>query len=633
MRVLVLLRLVLLALMPVGRLFALSLMLMTTWLPLGAVITISRSNTRSTDLEAYILPANSSASSILTQAANGPNEADKDFRAIDLASVGRSGARTLSSAVEVGGRSLYSILQPAFEGPAQTQNWNIVVCETSPNGFGGEASDANGLDLFFALPLGWDWETFEGQTISNPSQVFTTAVSSGISLTTPIMADIQMKTETHRAGIAVHIADAEIGGPASTTTANRDCFSINLQHENVEAPEATSEAALANVYVFNGSVTSATTQILPGAATNSTGLIFAPQILAYPLSLSLANGRELISSFVRTGATETLNTETPTLDEKIADGAIRQRELGAQPSSVLRYKSQLEPSPIPGLIISEASAGAWNLFNGPASVRPAYTFVNGAYAYTANADTLVDNGTYLSLSCEKNGSTALIGGSPVITVLDSDLDSDESEMSFNSGYLSINIGRRAGFLKDPNDQKSRILIQGLNLTPVQALTEDSATNQSLECYAQITGRSRDASGGSLLQSLGVVSLTTLTTIASAPVSNSSTRLKTLSDTTPYTFELESPNRESYSPADGDSLLTVSIPAGTLSPRLPVTLTGSSTVDGPADTVSGLVKSDGSITLAIRSKNLASATMTAPALKTRGSNGILLIPVTTDAGRP
>ncbi len=686
-------------------------LLMVTAFGLGSVlpaaaVTISSTNTTSTAVEARILPGNSTAAQILTQNINATassTEASKNLTYETLSQVGDVGGNanrsTLATTVAENGQKLYETLQPAFTGGNQTQNWNVVVCETTAAGF------TNGQDFFFALPSGWDLNLENGAVaVVSPGKVFTTAVSNGVELSSYVAGDLQEKTSSLRAGIAIHIADAENGGSSSTTTTNRDCFSINLQHENVIAPStASSTAATANLYLFtNGSTDDnavATSGIVPlaGSAT-TTDLTFASSILDSAVTLSLANGNDLVSTFIRAGSSLTISTENRTQTEKIAAGAIQQTQLGTQ-STISRYRALTGTTAVPGLVLTEASIGAWNLMNGPSALRPAKTLANGSYAYTAYADTDAENGTYLTVGCENvNGSTVNLAGTPVVTVLGTDIDVD-SPAAASAGEASINIYRRTGSLVDPNTVASRVVLTGLTLA---ALSDSSATTLgTLECRAKIRRRAyasdngtglttTGANNGFVLETLasaeGVTSsadtavgnkfLTiytsngeaattqiyqkwarsqgvagtaeglftnndtsdnngnsaffsnfTGTTIASASVLNATTALKTVKTATQYGVTVASLPSASTASGDADKLVTITIAENSLTPGLPVTATGVTTSDGPADTVTAVADSSGSVKLSLRSKAGSAITLTAPTLNTTSGNGTLAITAT------
>ncbi len=659
-------------------------------------ITISTSNTTSSTLEAYILPGNSTADNIITQTIGvsaSATEATKGYTNVSLATVGNEGGdsntTTLATTVAAAGKSLVTALQPAFTGSNQTQNWNVVVCETTAAGF------VNGADFFVALPSGWDLNLENGAAaVATPGKVFTTAVSNGVTLATSVAGDLQEKTSALRAGIAVHISDVDDNG-ATTSNNNRDCFAINIQHENVIAPSASSTAATANVYTYNGTTTLATDGIIAAAGTTTTDITFASSILANSATVALANGNDLISSFVRTGSTEANSTETPTQSESIADGAIQQTQLGSTaPTSVLRYRTQTGNSKIPGLVISESNAGAWNLLNGHSVLRPASTLVNGAYAYAANADTLAANGSYVVVRCETNGDgTVSLAGTPVVSVLGTDLDSDESEVAVSAGQLTINIAKRTGSLADPNQVASRLLVTGLTINSINGSTANDVTTSSLECFAHARRQSESstAANGVLLESIasaegvttsadtaagnklvamytsngeaatqevykkwarsqGVAgtaeaaysnsdtnanngssaffSAFTGTTIGGASVANGTTAMKTVKATTQYGLTLASLPSASSASGDTDKLVTITIAENSLSAGLPVTATGVTTNDGPADVVTVLAGSNGSAKLAIRSKSGSAITLTAPYLTAgANTNGTLSITAT------
>ncbi len=661
-------------------------------LPASAAVTISSTNTTSSTLAAYVLPGNSTASNILTQninATSSSTEAAKNLTSTLLTTVANgevANTSTLEVTVAAAGQKLYTDIQPAFTGSNQTQNWNVVVCETAAAGF------TTGQDFFIALPSGWDLNLENGGTAfasTDIPKVFTTSTSNGLTLVAAAAADAQEKSSTLRAGVAVHIND----NGTDTVAANRSCFSVNLQHENIIAPAASSTAATINVYTFNGTTTSATDGIVPLAGTTTTtDLPFAASILDSAVTVGLANGTNLVSSSLRTGATLAVSTEAQTQAELIADGAIQQTQLGTQ-SSVLRYRSQLGDSKIPGLVITESHVGAWNLVNGPSAVRPASTLPNNGatLVYAANADTLAGNGSYLVVTCESNGATAhLDNGTLAVIPLGTDLDVDISETTVNSdGQLIVNIGRRTGSLVDPNTVASKLLVTGL--TFVNGLTgTTTASAGTVECRGQarrqsfvagsvlanghlletlagaeattnggtagtakfvalytsnggdtvfpkwsrsqgVTGGSEAAlnanGAGTIVGNANYFSTFTGTTIGSASVLNATTALKSLKTATQYGVAVASLPSASSVSGDTDKLVTITIAENSLSPGLPVTATVATAGDGTADSVTGLAGSNGSVKLAVRARAGATINLTSPSINTTNGNGALAITAT------
>ncbi len=480
----------------------------------AAAVTISSTNTTSSTLAAYVLPGNSTASNILTQNINATassTEAAKNLTFSTLGSVANgsiANSSTLEVVVAAAGQKLYTDIQPAFTGSNQTQNWNVVVCETAAAGF------TNGQDFFIALPSGWDLNLENGGATSLAAdipKIFTTAVSNGITLASAVASDAQEKSSTLRAGVAVHISD---NGTQAANASNRDCFSVNLQHENIIAPAASSTAATIGVYTFtNGAsadnAVSTVGNIALAGTTSTTDLPFAPSILDSSVTVSIANGNDLTSSFLRTGAAKATGTDdltSQTQAENIADGAIQQTQLGTQ-SSVLRYRASTSDSKIPGLVLTESHAGAWNLLNGETDIRPAKTLPgNGGVAFTANADTLADDGSWIVLNCESNGASLhlVANGTPVVTPLGSDLDIDVSDTAVTSGgQLLINIGKRTGSLVDPNTVASRLVVTGLafNGGLIGTATPSAGT---IECRAHARRESflgTDNGNGALFEAL------------------------------------------------------------------------------------------------------------------------------------
>jgi len=425
----------------------------------------------------------------------------------------------------------------------------------------------------------------------------------------------------------------------------------------------------------------------------------ASSVLDSAVTVSLANGNDLVSTFLRTGSSLTVSTENRTQTEKIAAGAIQQTQLGTQPT-IARYRALTGTTAVPGLVLSESHAGAWNLFNGPTQLKPDSTLVNGSYAYTAYNNTDADNGTYLTVGCENvNGSTVNLAGTPVVTVLGTDIDVDTPSAA-SAGEASINIYKRAGSLADPNQVASRLVITGLTLP---ALSDSSATTLgTLECRGKIRRRayasdngagltvdnitnngfiletlasaegvtsSADTAAGNKLvaiytgngeaatqavykkwaRSQGVAgtgesqftnndsndsngnaafySAFTGTTIAGASVLNATTALKTVKTATTYGVTVGSLPSSSSASGDTDKLVTITIAENSLTPGLPVTATGATTSDGPADVAVGLAGSNGSVKLAVRSKAGSAITLTAPTLNTTSGNGTLAITAT------
>lgn len=644
---------------------------LTSLVPAGAAVTISASNTTSTTLEAYVLPANSTAGQLLSQvinAADGANEAAKKYEALDLVQVGNGTHNTLADYLTSQGQELVTTLAPAFEGSNQTQNWNLIICETAAAGF------ANKNDFFFALPSGWDLNLENGavamKTVTVP-RIFSTISSNGVTLDAVAAGDVQEKTSSLRAGVAIHIAAAGAG----TTTGNvRDCAGVMIPHENIIAPTSGS-ATSANIYLFNGSSTNTTSSVIPAAGTtDTTDLEFAPSILDYGVSLSLANGNDLVNDFIRTGSTLPTGVTTRNQEDRIAAGAIAQTGFTA-PSSVTRYRGLADDIDLYGLVINEPDPAAWNLFDGPTIFKPTET-LNGTTA-TSNGST-----TKVIVFCENNGTPILEQDATRLAAVPLTDDIDVTSIGFSSNQLEIVVTKRSGALPDPNDVASRILVQGLELNNLIAGDSDTVTNAAVDCTARIqrnlwfngaagAGDNGEifetiAAGESILQNgttvkalpiwasngdysffngnngwalsqgllPGVLEAFSNTdadtdngvpfyfstfsdgtvTVSGAAVVNGTTALKTISSTTEYGYTVEDLPSASSASGDTDKLVTVTIAQNSLTPGLPVTLDSLTTTnDGPSNSVQGAADANGSVTLAIRAKVGQTIRVTAPYL--------------------
>lgn len=645
---------------------------LTSLVPASAAVTISATNTTSSTLEVYVLPGNSAnGTTLVTQGINTEdqtNQAAKSYDTLTLANVGNGGASvnnvTLSAYVTSLGKQLTTDLQPGVKGGNQTQNWNVVVCETTATGF------LNGEDFFFALPSGWDLNLENGTVATGAENgtVFTVATSNGVSLSAVAAGDVQEKSTTVRAGVSTHINAAPDG-----STSNRDCFAINLQHENVVAPAAGS-ATTANLYTYNTTTNTTNGIIAAAGSTNGTDLTFVPSIVDKVVDIAFANGNDLINNFLRTGSSLTAGTTTRTAAEKIAAGAIQQTGF-TTPTSITRYRSLKsgETTAVHGIVLTESSAGAWNLINGPTPTRPSVTLFNEATdnGYTANGVTLALNGAKMVMICETNGITAHLNGTPVVTPLSTDIDVDAATVG-SDGELSFNFAPRSGSLTDPNEVASRILVQGLTFSDVAGSTSTSAG--TIECFARVQRLSKhndngnamvetigaaeaaedgttdvfltanslvtDASNGQTFDrwaaSQGVASGTTTvlnangssaaagnaaffaafdgTTVGGASVANGTTALKTVTSTTEYGVTVADLPTDASASGDTDKLITVTVAQNSLSAGIPVTLdTQSTTNDGIANSITGNADADGGITLAVRGKVGQTLKLSGPAL--------------------
>lgn len=641
---------------------------LTSLVPAGAAVTISASNTTSTTLEAYVLPANSTAGQLLTQVigtADGANRAAKVLTGLDIIQVGNGTHNSLADYLTSQGKELITDLAPAFAGSNQTQNWNLVICETAATGFGA------GNDFFFALPTGWDLNLENGSSAMEAptaQRIFSTFNSNGIALRAIAAGDVQEKTSALRAGVSI-----EISSVGTTTGAVRDCAGVMIQHENIIAPSSGS-ATSANIYLFNGDSTNTTSTIIPLAGTtDTTDLEFAPSILDYGVSLSLANGNDLVNDFIRTGDTSPTNGTTRDQDDRIAAGAIQQTGFST-PTSVTRYRGLTDDIALYGLVISEPDPAAWNLFDGPTIFKPTAT-LNGS---TATSDGTTNK---LIVFCENNGTAILekypdAGDLKAVPLTD---DIDVSAIDVTSGELQITFNTRAAALPDPNDVASRILVQGLKLDNLIAGDTDTVANAAVDCTARVQRSSKVetlgtngtiletiAAGESIIQngttvkalpiwssngddsffngtngwalSLGLqpgvlevfssVDADTdngvpfyfstfsdsALTVSGAAVVNGTTALKTISSTTEYGYTVEDLPSASSASGDTDKLVTVTIAQNSLTPGLPVTLDSLTTTnDGPANKVRGAADANGAVTLSIRAKVGQTIRVTAPYL--------------------
>ncbi len=480
-------------------------------LPASAVVTVSGTTTN-TSFEAYVLPASSTNGALAVQNVNATSTstlAAKAYAGLTLSKVGNgslaSTKATLSGFLTAQGQALVTTLQPGFAGSNQTQNWNIVVCEKAASAF------TNSSAFFFALPSGWNLN-LENGTASTPtiSRIVSVASSNGV---TAYASEVQEKSSTARAGVSV-----KVSGTPSTSADNRDCFAINLQHENVIAPAASGASTTANLYTWdNGSGAAAnTTDGLIASSTGSTDLTFVPSVLDSAATVSLANGDDIISTFTRTSpAAITDGNLVRTQAQLISqNGAIQQTEYGDGVATSRVRGLLVNDLYAPDLVIGEASVGAWNLFDGPSTLSPANTLVNGT--------TLAANG--VTLVCESNGVNALVanGSSTVlVTPLTADVDLlSTANHSITDGVLTIQLRNRGGSTLDPNFVATRLLVQGLKLTAVTSST--STSTASVQCFAKpyrTVNNSGGTDNGSLVETLASIEATLVngTTVVAAPI--------------------------------------------------------------------------------------------------------------------
>jgi len=619
---------------------------LTTFAPVSAAITIGTTLTTSTKLEAYVLPANSTAGAILTQhpaAAAGQNENVKGFSTLATTLIGKTAGNngTLADVLEDAGKSLYTTFQPAYSGSNQINNVNVVVCETVAAGFHATADEK----YFIGLPSGWDINTENGTSATvTPSDIFSATPSNGLSLSTAAAADVQKATAAGQvAGIAF-----TVNGDTSDTGA-RSCVTVNIQHENLIAPASGSSPKL-TVYKVNGTTANAPIPANGDSATTEHLFAADTDILTQAASVSLATGSEIINDFNRTGDAGNQNWT-----EKLAAGAIVQSSY-TTPSSVTRYRSQAGATDIYGLVVTEEAAGAWASLDANATIVPAKTInfpSNGTGTETSE----------IVLTCETNGTNAHLTGTAVVTPLTADLNIGTPATA--NGEVVIPYTKKSTYLGDPNDLVSKFLVQGLQFVDVKGistsieclararrtfenngdiinegfgLAEGIVVNGTSTTFVPLGSNDGDAEQAGVPAGLGAWALgaaelfnadntdgdyryanaagttqngseayfssynAAATTISGAAVANGTTALKTITSTTKYGVTVADLPSDSSATGDTDKLVTVTVAQNSLSAGTPVTLSSlTATNDGGINTIEGSADANGGIVLSIRAK--------------------------------
>lgn len=610
---------------------------------LSAAVIIQGSETASSEFEAWLLPGNSTAGGILLQkigAVEGESIAAKAFKVTNVTDIGPNlaGGEALSFAQLIAsqGRELYSNMAPGFEGSNQTHDYQFVVCEKSSSAF------ENGDAFFFALPDKWDLN-FEDDTSFVAANVAAQSSSNGLTLDSLAIADFQNYSGSTRAGVAVTISD---NGSTSTV---KDCIGLHLQHENVVGPSQDAAASVTQVYKFNGS-NSVAESIVPDAQTAAIDLEFTSgEYFRKSVLLELSDSDDVINDFLRSGSTVPSAVTTRNSGDKISAGAVSQDS--SAPTTLSRYLSTGDTD-IYALTLSEPTKNAWHLFDAPTTLQPQSTLSSAS----PGAVSLV-----LSCRLDSDGSSSVLG-TPVVTPLTEDWDVD-SVTTMSGAESIINISKRSSFTGDSNDIQSKFLVQGLRF---DGITSDNA---QVKCIAKIrrvgtggilegltTGEAVVVNGASatmipildtsadstyngyVLRASGIdpsqdpsqyvnsssasngnplyfiLYNTAATTIASA--SKASSGLSTISSSTLLSIDVaDLPDAISAS-GDLDKLVTVTIPAGVISPGIPLSLSSQvATSDGSLNITKLASDDDGAATLKLRAGLSQTIKLTGPSLLT------------------